>query len=449
MVTSQDNTQLVIDTYKRLGYDKETRPLLPVKLASLKFARGFKPAWKILREELEKHLKRRKADDRKRISRTLRLIIGNFVFAYFERKLLSIPNKGELFLPGTRLANMYITRESTRAVVDALKAEGYIRLNRKGSKKAKRVNDYIATEKLAKVLVPLVYSTKEEYNDEKFRNYLIFKEESKKERERRIKKENRDKELGVEIVRTYSEDIMETGSLPDDHPDLVALRKVNNFLQHVTYPLKAPIRISYVRDPFHGGRLYTPAQNLPDRSAKVRINMLLDGKEVVELDIKASFMRIAAALQKLELPDDPYMIIADKVGLTREQIKFFFTRAFGNSNRKFSLKDKATSQKIITKENRKLIEEIVQETYPEVFKYFYQKDPSANLFQSLEGVILLRTMAKLTEYSLPAIPIHDCLLVQKNNYHVAELLLKRTWKQVMNVEFEPVIAVKRSDISIQ
>ncbi len=236
---------------------------------------------------------------------------------------------------------------------------------------------------------------------------------------------------------------MGTSSLAEDHPDLLALRKVNNFLKNVSYPLKAPIYLSYVRDPFHGGRLYTPAQNLPNRTSKVRMNMLLDGKEVVELDISASFVRIAAALSRKELPEDPYEIVAEKCGLLRGQIKFFFTRAFGNSNRKFRLTDNKERQNSINKEQRVLIEKVVEELYPEVFEYFYQKDPSANLFQSLEGIILLRTMARLAELKMPSIPIHDCLMVQRENYGVAEILLKRYWREVMNVDFEPVVKIKK------
>lgn len=443
MINPQDNTQAVIETYSRLGYGTETRPLLPVKIERLKFAKGFKPAWKNLRGELDKHLKRRKASDRNLINRTLRLIVGNFVFAYFERKPLSIPNRGELYVPGTRLAKIFITRESTRAVLSALIEEGYIKLNQRGSKEAKRVNNYIATEKLAKVLVPLVYCAKEEYNDERYKEYLIIKKESKSERDRRIKKERKYKELGIEQLEIITMDIMETGSLPDDHPDLLALRKVNNFLKDVSYPLKAPVCLSYVRDPLHGGRLYTPAQNLPNRTSKIRLNMLLDGKEVVEIDLSASFFRIAAALSNIELPKDPYQLIADKARLNRGQVKFFFTRAFGNSNRGFRLIDKNEPQNSITKEDRILLENIVKKTYPEVFSYFYKQDPSANLFQSLEGIILLRTMARLAELKLPSIPIHDCLMVQREDCGVAETLLKRFWKEVLNVNFEPVTTVEK------
>ena len=428
------DTQAVINSYTRLGYDKETRPLTPVKIERLKFASGFKMAWRDLCTDLQEKLKRRKASDKNRIKRTLRLIIGNFVFAYFERKPLSVPNKGELYLPETRLAKLFITRESTRAVVKALLEKEYIKLNRKGSKEAKRVNNYIATEKLAKVLVPLVYCTKEEYDDSRYKDYIVFKIESKKEREKRINNK--------EEIETRTMDIMETSSLRDDHPDLLALRRVNNFLKNVSYPLKAPIYMVYVRDPFHGGRLYTPAQNLPDRNAKVRINMLLDGKEVVEIDIKSSFLRMAAALEKMKLPDDPYMHIANKAGLTRGQVKFFFTRAFGNSNRKFEHRDKKQPKNSITKEERVQLEKIVQADYPEVYKYLYRNDPTGNQFQSLEGVIMLRTMDRLAHHNLPAIPIHDCLLVQKENFGVAEILLKRIWKEVMNVDFEPDVEIK-------
>ena len=89
-------------------------------------------------------------------------------------------------------------------------------------------------------------------------------------------------------------------------------------------------------------KLYTSAQNLPNRNVKVRINMLLDGKDVVEIDIKSSFVRMAIASENVRLPDDPYMSIANKAKLTRNQVKRFFIRAFGSSNRGFNLKDERT-----------------------------------------------------------------------------------------------------------
>lgn len=114
-------------------------------------------------------------------------------------------------------------------------------------------------------------------------------------------------------------------------------------------------------------KLYTSAQNLPNRNVKVRINMLLDGKDVVEIDIKSSFVRMAIASENVRLPDDPYMSIANKAKLTRNQVKRFFIRAFGSSNRGFNLKDDKEPENSITKEDRVLLEKIVQGTYPKVF----------------------------------------------------------------------------------
>ena len=52
-----------------------------------------------------------------------------------------------------------------------------------------------------------------------------------------------------------------------------------------------------------GGRLYVNLQGLPDRRARIRINTLLNGKPVAEVDLSANHPRMLMALENQKLPE--------------------------------------------------------------------------------------------------------------------------------------------------
>ncbi len=443
------SNKVIFEAYKLYGYKEKSRALVGVSLKNVKFARDVDEVINEIKEDIAKYIYRKNPEHRLAINRAFRILIGNFVYSFFERKPLAIPNKSSAFNAGTRLAKIFLARRATRAVIDGLKAKDYIKLHTNGSKNNQLVGTYVATEKLEKFLIPLLYCVVEEYVDDNFKDYVKFNEESKKEKQRRIKKDNKSKELGINNLIDSSYIVSDTrgtsnASLSDDHPDLVNLRKVNNYLKDVTYALKSPIKLIYTKDFLHGGRLYTPIQNLPMRKAEVRINTLINGKPVVEIDFSASFARIAAALHGKELPEDPYSEVASRAGVTRGQVKFLFTRAFGAKDRRISLTDEEEPLNSINVEQRVTIEKITKEIFPEVFPAFYnKKEPSGSLFQAIEGQVLLKTMARLSEVNVPALPVHDSLMVPKKDFGIAEKLLKNYWREVLNVNFDPVLKVEK------
>lgn len=440
------NNQALLDEFLSLPFKKDTRPLVGVSLKHVKFARNVEEVLTEIKTSIQTHIKRTKTKDKADINRVFRLIIGNFIYLTYERKLLTIPNSSELFLPESRLAKLFLKRQATRDVVEGLVKEGYIKLNKKGLKVTQEANNYIPTDKLRRLLIPLIYCVVEEYEDSKFKEYIEFKEESAKERKTRIKKEkNFTQQEKEQSALLRSANTMRSSTLPDDHPEVVNLRKVNNFLKDVTYALKSPIKLIYLRDFLHSGRLYTAIQNLPMRKAEVRINTLINGETVVEIDFSASFARIAAAINgKKELPEDPYTDVAKMAGVTRGQVKFLITRAIGNNNRRIDKKDKEEPKNSISKDERTRIENATLKLFPEVYAAFYVKhEASASLYQSIEGQVLLKTMARLAELKIPALPMHDCLIVPKSNFAVAEILLKRNWRETLNVDFDPVVTIDR------
>jgi hypothetical protein len=445
-MTDVFNNESLLEELIKLPFKEDTRPLTGVSLKHVKFARRVEEVLSEIKNSIQTHIHRTKSKDKADVNGAFRLIIGNFVYSTFERKPLTIPNDSRFYLPDTRLAKLFLKRQATRDVIKGLKEAGYIKLNRKGLKVREEANNYIPTDKLRKLLIPLIYCVVEEYEDSRFKEYIQFKEESTKERILRIKKEKYlNKQQKEQSAVSRSVNTMQSSTLPDDHPDVVNLRKVNNFLKDVTYALKSPIKLTYLRDFLHGGRLYTAIQNLPMRKAEVRINTLINGEPVVEIDFSASFARIAAAVNgKKELPEDPYTDVAKIAGVTRGQVKFLFTRALGSNSRRIDLKDKVEPENSISKDERIRIENATMKLFPEVYAAFYVKhEPSGSLYQSLEGQILLKTMARLAELKIPALPIHDSLMVPKKDYGSAEILLKKYWRETLNVEFDPVVTIDK------
>jgi hypothetical protein len=197
-----------------------------------------------------------------------------------------------------------------------------------------------------------------------------------------------------------------------------------------------------------GGRLYVRLQGLPDRRARVRINTLLDGKPVAEVDLSANHPRILMALENMKLPANFYDEIATKSNTSREQVKFLVTRAIGASDRRFSLKpdtDENDWQKtdfIITPKQRVAIEAVIVDEYPKLFSKLYKGN--GIYLQGLEGDILMKAMLSLIEQNIPSLPIHDSIYVQRSHKTQAKKALEKAWMEVLGVKFKPAIKIDES-----
>ena len=405
-----------------------------------------------IRSSLGDTLNRRKKSDQKKIDHALRLILSNLVFCSFARMPLALTNKTSSF---TRekgsLGKLFLTKNATRDVLNALSPR-YI-AKTKGHILKEEVNRYTPTKELSKKLIPLIYNVVEEYEDSKVHEYIEFKVESNKERDKRrkhnkkVKKEAQENNYNIGMfahlgmLRSKPELLhtMGTSSFGPNHPDIKRLRIVNRFLSNVSYALKAPVRRIYTKDPFHGGRLYLPIQGLMQRRAPVRINTLIDSKKVCEVDLKANHPRIAAALSGEQLSEDPYLDIAKKAKVSREKAKYYVLRAIGADTKRIDLKDEG--KRILTVEEKNKIVQATKDLFPSVHKVFYEGYGS--LYQALEGDIMLDAMVSLVKLNIPSLPIHDCLMVQQGKEKIAKKCLEEAWMKVLNVKFKPCIKVSR------
>lgn len=168
------DNQTIVEDFLKLPFNSETRPLVGVSLKRVKFARNVEDVLSGIKNSIQSYIHRTKTKDKADINGAFRLIIGNFIYSTFERKPLTIPNDSKSFLPQSRLAKLFLKRQATRDVLEGLTKEGYIKLNKKGLKITQTANNYVPTDKLKRLLIPLIYCVVEEYDDSKFKEYIEF-----------------------------------------------------------------------------------------------------------------------------------------------------------------------------------------------------------------------------------------------------------------------------------
>ena len=221
-------------------------------------------------------------------------------------------------------------------------------------------------------------------------------------------------------------------ALPTDHPDMADMILINEHLKSSHWACKAPIRLVYKHNILHGGRLITPFQNLPDRSIRLRINTLLDGLPICEVDYNANHLRLnLAALNHQHAGDTPYEDIIDIAGLDTESsqarliVKQFIIKSMGAA-------DEHKARGAFTKSkgaNFKLFEQIKDATYKRYPKIVLFKGWGTNA-QSLEGEILRKVMVEGVKLGISSLPVHDALAVNHQHADWAQEAMARVWTDV-------------------
>jgi hypothetical protein len=202
--------------------------------------------------------------------------------------------------------------------------------------------------------------------------------------------------------------------------------QINEFMSGQTWALKAPIVLKYNSDPFNGGRLYTPYQNLPSRNYNIRKATLLNGKAISEPDYSANHLRLNLAVNaSQDAGDTPYEDIVELTGevTSREMVKAFITRAMGASS-ETKARHSMYDQKCKDWEFD-VIKDATLKRYPklQLFNGFGSKA------QSLEGAILKDVMQLGMINDTPSIPVHDALAVHEKNNDWARDAMLEVWSQ--------------------
>jgi hypothetical protein len=212
-------------------------------------------------------------------------------------------------------------------------------------------------------------------------------------------------------------------NLPKDHPDKADMNLINEFLEGQQWCCKGPVRLKYKLTPFHSGRLYTRYQQLPDKRYKIRINTLINGEPICEVDFRANHLRLAlAVLHNEDAGDTPYEDLMELSGINdRDLVKSFITAALGAANKRAA--QSSWNRKALGTENFVAIEEAVGRRYP-ALKLF---DDWGIYAQNLEGSILRDVMLQGVDEGIVVLPVHDAVAVQQKHEEWAVDAMSEAW----------------------
>lgn len=420
---------------------------LPRKI-SFKNISFAKPILKTLNEDLKDLLHHSRKDSRKRIRTAYKLFLANFVTCVFTREGLSIAGGKKFYKQGSYLNRFHLTLRAVQQVVNAMLDAEFITKS-VGNPMKQEVNVYIPTRKLEELITPLIYSVVEEI-DLKDTFVIVNKPKVKKGKVNNNKKvvvvEGLSPKKEVHYVSLFTPPT-ETITLTETHPDIERLRKVNSAIANASFALKGPIRRIYSNnDIMQGGRIYCRFQGLSDRRARIRINTLINGQPIAEVDLSCNHAAMILALNGARIPKDIYSEISEAVLTPRNRVKFLMTRLIGCRKGQSPdlrveklLEDGFQIEDIPSHEERKRVELYIKENYPLLDKNF--KKGLGVYMQVLEGDILLNAMCSLIDKGIITLPMHDSLATPIAHIDVVREALEESWMNTLGVSFKPYTKV--------
>ncbi|WP_422357132.1 hypothetical protein [Qipengyuania flava] len=195
-----------------------------------------------------------------------------------------------------------------------------------------------------------------------------------------------------------------------------------------------------------GGRMYSMGDSYQQKKSADRASMKLDGEPVIEIDIQASFLTILHALLGKPLDPtshDPYQ----HPSIPRRILKGWVVMTFGHN--RFH---RAWSADMIAdyheRTGRKLGEDYpIKKVREEALKLLpLLKDWESCTFrwgdlQFIESCAVVDTVHHLAmEHGIPALPVHDSIIVPYSKKEVATSVLRTMFKKHVGVE--PTLSVK-------
>ena len=229
---------------------------------------------------------------------------------------------------------------------------------------------------------------------------------------------------------------------PKDHPEVIELTEVNEFLKGHMWAFKGPVALRYKHTPFQGGRLYTPFQNLPDRKSRVRINTRINDQPIAEVDFSCNHLRLNLAYQDgIDAGETPYEDIGELAGgLSRDSAKTFITVAMGAS-------DQNEARSALTRKRGygdKAVKALIEATN--------KRFPTLELFsgwglfaQNLEGQILKDVLLEGVKKDIVCLPVHDAVAVQQQHIEWAKEQMVESWNKITGTEGLSRVKVDTAD----
>jgi len=375
-------------------------------------------------EEISIGLPRKKSEDQKKIRDAARMILANLVHCIYERSWLALPTKPDLLKKGGYLHDqLYLSHRPTIAVLERLRDLGWLLPQVAGNNLDHTATMHCPTPELEQRIHEWLYMVSKPF-DEPY--VFATKEIVTKTPDGKRKKDRTKRAIDIS----------------SQHDDVIRMKQINNHLREQSFALYGPQHLIYLDEPdmpLKGGRVYMDLQRLPDKRAKVRLNTCINGKPVVEIDLKANHLRMAAALVKEKLPPDPYAEIVKTTGFGRDVVKSAINRSLGSDHAGRVLHGARHDEKMPINSNT--FRAIISET-EKIYPFVSFNEGLGVMLQSLEGQIMMNAQLRLIDLGITALPIHDALMVNKGlmTETAAEQVLKECWADELKVDFFPELS---------
>ena len=212
----------------------------------------------------------------------------------------------------------------------------------------------------------------------------------------------------------------------EGRPEQAEMTEINEFLKDHSWACKAPVVLKYKRNPSEGGRLYTSFLHLPDKSLRIRINTLIDGEPIAEVDFSANHLRLNLALNGGgDAGEDPYAAIGEAAGQLREVVKTFMTVALGAAS-EGEAKNSCRRRHGIYSKVFETILNSTQKLYPKL-RLFSSWAPYG---QNLDGRIIKDVMLAGVRQGIVALPVQYAVAVQQKHIEWAKKQMLASWDKV-------------------
>lgn len=360
---------------------------------------------------------RRRQEDKRKVRSSVRMILANMVHCMYSKRWLAVPSKKTSYGTGEHLReNLYLSHQATMDALKRLIEMGWLSEPVSGNSYQHISTMYCPTENAEKRMFRWLYLVSKPFTGE-----YVYASDRDDETEKKIKIYLGDK------ASPY---------------DLDSMQRINNHLREQSFALHGPQHLIYLDEPdmpLKGGRVYMDLQRLPDKRAKVRLNTCINGKPVVEIDLKANHLRMAAAIEKQQLPEDPYAEIVKITGFGRDVVKSAINRSLGSDHAGRVLHGARYDEDMPIDSGT--FRAIISET-EKLYPFVRFNKGLGVMLQSLEGQIMISAQLRLINQGITALPIHDALMVNRGlmTETAAEQVLKECWADELEVDFFPALS---------
>ena len=178
-------------------------------------------------------------------------------------------------------------------------------------------------------------------------------------------------------------------------------------------------------------------QNLPDRVAGVRINTLIDGEPIAEIEFSGNHLRLQlAVLHKQDAGYTPYEDIGAAFGINdRASVKAYITRAMGADNRNAAMN--CCNTEGIANVMFEALEAACSELYPDLQLFIGWTHQA----QNLEGPILKKVMLQGVDEGMVGLLVHDAVAVPKKHKFWAKRAIVNAWTDAVGCDVKPQVKV--------